>query len=301
MQPMFPPPPPPAGWPPPGPRGYPGPGPGGPVGFGSAHVPPHPVPPGRPGGPRETKAAASLALGVLSVAGTIFGVGLSLGLPAIILGALAHRDIRRSGGTATGGGLATAGILLGAMGSLLFVVWLGVVAFAVLGTGSRAGSLLPHPGLRSPVATTTSSRPGHTPVLELHSSGGALRTQLLDRASAARRAGEAVLVETTMKACDPCSEIDLTVPDPAVQDALSEVLWIRVDVGEFRSELAGLRMNEPTVPWFYLLDVRGQPRDAISADEWDDNVAENIAPVLGAFVHGKLQPRRTSWRGRTFL
>ena len=90
-------------------------------------------------------------------------------------------------------------------------------------------------------------------------------------------------------------------PIPAVQQALADVRWLRIDVGEFRSELAGLRMNEPTVPWFYLLDARGQPRDAISADEWDDNDAENIAPVLGAFVHGRLQPRRTSWRGRTSL
>jgi hypothetical protein len=302
MQPMYPPAPPPAGWPPGDDRGDRGAarGPAGPAGY-RPDVPPDPGAEGRRGGPRETKAAASLALGVLSVAGTICGVGLSLGLPAIILGALAHRDIRRSGGRATGGGLATAGILLGAMGSLLFVVWLGVVAFVVFGTSPQAASFLPHPRTTSPVAATTSGRPGHGPIVELHASGGALRTQLLDHAAAARRAGEAVLVETTMKTCDPCSEIDLTGPDPAVQEALSDVRWIRIDVGEFRSELAGLRMNEPTVPWFYVLDARGQPRDAISADEWDDNVAENIAPVLGAFVHGKLQPRRTSWRGRTSL
>lgn len=297
MQPMYPPAPPPAGWPPPG---DPGRVPQDPGGFGPG-FPPRPPPYGRPGGPRETKAAASLALGVLSVAGAICGVGLSFGLPAILLGALAHRDIRRSGGTATGGGLATAGILLGSMGSLLFVVWLGVVAFAVFGTSGHAVALLPHARESAPVAASTSARPGRSPFVELHTSGGALRTQLLDHAAAARRAGEAVLVETTMKTCDPCSEIDLTAPDPAVQAALSDVRWIRVDVSEFRSELAGLRMNEPTVPWFYLLDSRGQPRDAISADEWDDNVPENIAPVLGAFVHGKLQPRRTSWRGRTSL
>ena len=132
-------------------------------------------------------------------------------------------------------------------------------------------------------------------------SGGSLRTQLVTQVAAAHRAGQAVLVETSMSTCDPCTEIDRAAPDPTVQQAMSDVRWLRIDVGEFRTELAGLRMNEPTVPWFYLLDARGQPRDAISADEWDDNVAENIAPVLGAFVHGKLQPRRTSWRGRTSL
>jgi hypothetical protein len=117
----------------------------------------------------------------------------------------------------------------------------------------------------------------------------------------AHRAGDSVLVETSLTTCDPCKEIEQSVPDPSVQRALSDVRLLRIDVGEFRSELAGLRMNEPTVPWFYLLDARGQPRDAISADEWDDNDPDNIAPVLGAFVHGKLQPRRTSWRGRTSL
>jgi hypothetical protein len=285
MQPMFPPPPPqppPPGWYP-APQGRPEPG------------------QGRPGGTRETKAAASLALGVLSVAGTICGVGLSLGLPAIVLGALAHRDIRRSGGAVTGGGLATAGILLGSIGSFLFVVWLGVVAYAVMGTGAPGASLAPRLSDGPPGVAAKSLMPGHAAVVELHPGGGTLRTQLVAHATAARRAGQTVLVETTMKACDPCAEIDRAAPEPGIQQALSDVRWIRIDVSEFRSELAGLRMNEPTVPWFYLLDARGQPRDAISADEWDDNDAENIAPVLGAFVHGRLQPRRTSWRGRTSL
>ncbi len=291
MQPSFPAPP----SPPPGPGGWlPVAGPPG--------APQNQGRPGEPrgGGPRETKAAASLALGVLSVAGAMCGVGLSLGLPAIVLGALAHRDIRQSGGAATGGGLATAGILLGSMGSILFVVWIGIVAFAMLGSGSPSASMAPRASDLPSVPAAASQRPGR-PVVVLHSSGGTLRAQLATQTAAAHRAGEAVLVETSMSSCDPCAEIDLTAPDPGVQQALADVRWIRIDVGEFRSELAGLRMNEPTVPWFYLLDGRGQPRDAISADEWDDNDAENIAPVLGAFVHGKLQPRRTSWTGRTSL
>jgi len=299
MQPMFPPPPPPAGGPPP-----PGGGPGEAQNLGG-QVPIAPQDPGSPadlprGGSRETKAAASLALGVLSVAGAVCGVGLSLGLPAVVLGVLAHRDIRRSGGAASGGGLATAGIILGSMGSLLFVAWLVVVAFAMMGSGTPVAVFSP-PSRAVPPVVATTARPGRVPIVELHTSGGALRTQLVAQTAAARRSGQAVLVETSMKGCDPCEEIEAAVPDPGVQEALSDVRWLRIDVSEFRSELAGLRMNEPTVPWFYLLDTRGQPRDAISADEWDDNDAENIAPVLGAFVHGKLQPRRTSWRGRTLL
>jgi hypothetical protein len=275
MLPMFPPSPPPSqpGWPPEAPASPPG-----------------------AGRARETKAAASLALGVLSVAGAVFGVGLSLGLPAIVLGVLANREIRRSG--TAGNGLATAGIFLGAVGSVLFVVWVGVVAAAIGWNPMPVAARAPSP---SAMAATSATLGGRPQVVDLHTSGGALRSQLVTQASSAQQKGEAILVETSAKSCDPCSEIELAVPDPTVQDALSKVRLLRVDVAEFRTELAGLRMNEPTVPWFYLLDTRGQPRDAISADEWDDNDAENIAPVLGAFVHGKLQPRRTSWRGRTSL
>jgi hypothetical protein len=287
MQPYPPPqPPPPAsfpGWPP---QGSPPQGP-----------PPPPSPP-----PRETKAAASLALAVLSVVGAQCGVGLSLGLPALVLGILAHRDIRRAsanGRVAGGAGIATAGIILGTMGSMLFFGWLGVVAYAVFSPSSPVAATSSGPATTSPGAPVAG--PSRDPALQLHPSGGALRAQLSNQASSAQRAGEAVLVETSMASCDPCSEIEHAVPEPEVQQALAKVRLLRIDVAEFRSELAGLRMNEPTVPWFYLLDSRGQPRDAISADEWDDNDAENIAPVLGAFVHGKLQPRRTTWRGRTSL
>ena len=60
-------------------------------------------------------------------------------------------------------------------------------------------------------------------------------------------------------------------------------------------------MDESTAPWFYLLDARGEPRDAISAEEWDDNDATQIAPVLRAFVRGRLRARRHGWHHGTTL
>jgi hypothetical protein len=291
MQPTFPPippPPPPGGWP---------------------AIAPPPLP--RPDGDyyelrspriRETKATAALTLGILCLVGTVCGMGLSLGIPAIVLGALAHRDIRAAGGAARGAGFATAGIILGSIGSTVFVGWVGIVAYTMFGATPRAPARASGtPDITSPAAVSSTSHGSRGSVVELHPAAGALRAQLVSQASSAAHAGENVLVETSVATCEPCAEIERAVTDPAVLSALSKVRLLRIDVGEFRSELAGLRMNEPTVPWFYLLDARGQPRDAISADEWDDNDAENIAPVLGAFVHGRLQPRRTSWRGRTSL
>ncbi|MDF2695512.1 MAG: hypothetical protein K0S65_3895, partial [Labilithrix sp.] len=56
----------------------------------------HPYPPGRPArvAPTEIKAVLSLVLGILSMgcAGPVTGV------PAIILGSIARRDIERSNG-----------------------------------------------------------------------------------------------------------------------------------------------------------------------------------------------------------
>jgi prepilin-type processing-associated H-X9-DG protein len=60
------------------------------------------------------KAIASLLLGLSS-----FLCMFVTGIPAIILGSSAQGDIRRSGGRITGGGMATAGIVLGAVGCSL--------------------------------------------------------------------------------------------------------------------------------------------------------------------------------------
>ncbi len=76
---------------------------------------------------------------------------------------------------------------------------------------------------------------------------------------------------------------------------------MRVDVTELGAQAAALRLVTPGLPWFYLLDGQGAPRDGISADEWDDNDAENVAPVLAAFLAGELPSRRVPWRGSTAL
>ena len=46
------------------------------------------------------------------------------------------------------------------------------------------------------------------------------------------------------------------------------------------------------MPYFYRVDASARPTDALSADEWDDNTAQNMAPVLEAFVSGTLRQRK---------
>jgi len=272
---------------------------------------PMPGPPPPPqgwtaGGPvqtTDTKAVVSLVLGILSLVATFCWLGLPLGIPAIVFGALAHRDIRRSDGMAGGRGMATAGMVLGSLGSLVFVGWVGFLVFAMVSSTSAHAVPAPPPPLPPTAATTAPVTPpggwGRIHVVDLHASTAPLRSQLADEVKSARTAGETVLVETTAASCAACTEIARSMRDPPLQAVLGSVRLVRLDVREVGSELPALGMKEPALPWFYMLDVHGDVRDAISADEWDDNDAENVAPVLDAFLHGKLRSRRRPWRGTT--
>jgi hypothetical protein len=77
-----------------------------------------------------------------------------------------------------------------------------------------------------------------------------------------------------------------------MQRALADVTLVRVDVDAFEDDLHAMRVETQSVPWFYKLDDSGRPTDAINADEWDENIPENMAPVLAKFVRGTLAARR---------
>lgn len=106
----------------------------GPVGGTAAPPPPPTTAPPRPGSPApqaetNAKAVASLAIGLL--AGWIPFVAAII---AIVLGVVARREIAASGGKQHGDGLALAGILVGAVGVLLWLLIAAVFVFVfVLG------------------------------------------------------------------------------------------------------------------------------------------------------------------------
>src|SRR5215207_1308838 len=77
----------------------------------------------------ERKAIASFVLGLSSL---LFG-GFFTGLPAIVLGATARKDIDRSGGTLEGRALAATGIVGGLFGTgfgVILALWV-VSAFVI--------------------------------------------------------------------------------------------------------------------------------------------------------------------------
>lgn len=81
---------------------------------------------GQPPGETHTPATISLILGVLS----LVCLGFLSGIPAMILGRKASKEIAASQGRLGGGGLATAGFVTGLIGTILSII--GLILFVVL-------------------------------------------------------------------------------------------------------------------------------------------------------------------------
>lgn len=238
---------------------------------------------------------ASLLLGLLS----LVCIGPLAGLPAIVLGAMARRDIDRSEGRLDGRGLAASGIVMGLFGTgfgIVILLWLVGAAVApeepepvavapptpllmmpsvdeAVDEAVPARSPTPAPGVRSY---------GSLDVVDLDESRP-LRTQLGEIVRRSR--GRTVILQTVVRSSSTCADVAAALPDTRMQRALANVTLVRVDVDEYDRELKAMRVETKTAPWFYKLDAKGIPTDAISADAWEESVPENMAPVLGKFVH----------------
>ncbi|HEY2369298.1 MAG TPA: DUF4190 domain-containing protein [Polyangiaceae bacterium] len=292
--------------PPPGPPGY----------------PPYRPPPMMPVMPQamfapppqnDGKAIASLVLGILSLVGC---VGMLAGIPAIILGFMSRRDIARSGGTMGGDGLALGGIITGILSTLLsvgLIIFYVAIFAAVAATPSTytPPPYTPYTPYTVPTATVTTPpaptglKPmpytGLVKVVDLKTSGGSLRTQLALEVGAAKDDGNKTLVITTSRSCKSCDEIFTVFSNYNLQKVLWNVRVVRVDIDAFGTELAALGLDKPVQPWFFKMDDTLKVTDSISADEWDDNGAWNITPVLKAFMAGTYKKRATSDAGATVV
>ncbi|MDT9683821.1 DUF4190 domain-containing protein [Streptomyces sp. TRM76323] len=126
----------------PGPYGYPAPGaapaPGAQGGYG------YPAPAGYPGsygtyggagawgpGPANGLGIASMVIGIVSlVTCFLYGLGVVLGILALVFGIIGRKRVQR--GEANNGGMATAGIVTGAVGIVLGAVVLGLMIWAIV-------------------------------------------------------------------------------------------------------------------------------------------------------------------------
>ena len=222
-------------------------------------------------------------------------------VPAVVAGLSARAAIERSGGALRGAGLAAAGIATGLFGAATALVGMAPRSSRgsrfELARGGRARPIFaPSPRSTTAWTPTAPSVPapptaiGTIRVVDLDPE--AKRTfhqQLADEYRRAASAHETVVLMTSARWCTVCKEIEASLPDARMQAALANVDLVRADVDDFDDELRADGMLEDTLPWFYKVDAMLQPVDAISAGEWDENIPENMAPVLRSFLAGTLR------------
>jgi hypothetical protein len=265
---------------------------------------PYATRPAEPPGRAELSplAISSIAALPLSPVGSIM---------AVVFGWYARREIERSAGRLRGWGLATAGI---ALGTVVTMLW-GLAGSYWLVTQRHRADLVeeedgPAPEPRAPIGTprgapmdvspwaprhTKVRRQGEITLVDVGASTTRLADELAKQRAEAASAGETLVVMTTSGECTPCRGVDRSLADPLLQDALRKVRLVRVDVQVFGEDLEELRVPRDGVPYFYLPAPDLTPRDAVHGGEWDDDVPVNIAPVLRAFVRGTYEKRRHPW------
>lgn len=246
----------------------------------------------------DGRALPSLVLGLLSLT-----LGFPAALPALALGLAARRAIERARGGVGGYGVATAGVLTGALGSAVGMVQLAAAVALVVAAArppARLAETAPFPAEAPVVAPVEPKIAAPAPLVRGY---GALevveldarrpyRVQLGQIAERARRQSKLVVVQTSAKRCAACAELDRALPHAAMQAALRDVILVRADVETFSDDLEADRIETAASPWFFKIDAQLRPSDAMSADEWDENSPEAMAQVLGAFCRGRLRERR---------
>ena len=242
-----------------------------------------PVVPSRTDG----RAIAALFLGVASMT----CLGFLGGIPAMVIGAMSRKEIDRSQGALTGRGLAATAIVTGMFGTGLSLIVLVMLLSSAIKGGEPPSPQASEPPAHVPVAAGTRSY-GPLDVVDLDANRP-LKSQLEEIVRTATAKKRTIMLQTYVRTSKECAEVAAALPDTRMQHALTNVTLVRVDIDTFQEALRTMRVETESAPWFYKLDANAKPTDAISADEWDANIPENMAPVLRDFAHGSLGSRRS--------
>ena len=276
------------------------------------------MPPRAPDSRLNATALLALLVGIFGTICLFWGIA---GIGAIVLGFVAVHEIKRSEGRQHGRGLAIAGIALG--GLHLLALTLGLAAVFVFSAHPTA--LFGHPTPRTPRATSflpprpaatasaapVGERPGaasREPVTKTTSLGkltlvdpGGEVSELSPLVTAQQRLAtsehQKLVLWVTATDCMPCNGVSVALANRRMQDALAGVRFWRVDAADFHVERAKLGVPIDVMPGFALMSSDGAPADYVNGGEWDADIPENIAPVLGNFVRGTYRTRRNPWRG----
>ena len=263
-------------------------------------------------------ALLALVVGIFSAVCFFFFVGIA-GVTAIVLGFVALSEIKRSEGRLHGNGPAIAGIVLGVLHVGGLVIGLGLLIATQVGSkgSTRAPSVaLPHlrapampptitprapnpeqPGGKTPDSETRATKFGAVTLVDPGPAAGTLETLLREERLRADAEKQKLLVWVSSPEFPSCNGVSVALRDPRLQKALAGVRILRLNVNDYYVELGRRGVPVNVLPGFALLTPEGRPLDYVSGGEWDADVPENIAPVLGNFIHGRYVRRRNPWRG----
>ena len=130
-------------------------------------------------------------------------------------------------------------------------------------------------------------------IVRLQPNDGDLQNMLSNEAKKAVSLGQLPVVEFDATWCPPCQAIDKAMKDKneLILNAYSGTYIIRLDVDEWGWGNSGLHDFEfDGIPVFFKLDSAGyQTGEVIDGGAWEDDIPENIAPVMDKFFHGPLK------------
>lgn len=166
----------------------------------------------------------------------------------------------------------------------------GVPSASVSATSARPGDSTTPRALPRETRTTSI---GAIELVTLGADAPDLRTAIRNEVVKSQEAGRALIVFVSDEDdCAPCRGVRDALVDPAMQAALGRTRLVLVDRNAFQEELDGLGLRVDVHPMFLRFDESLSLLDAIHGGEWDEDIAVNIAPVLGAFSHGNYRARR---------
>lgn len=254
------------------------------------------------------------ALAISSLVCGLFACIPFLGLFAASLGFVAIRRIRASEGHLRGKEFAVVGISFGLFNLLVSIVmvlaWVAkepppppiAIASPSLSGGSPTTPTRPPPisggesGQMTVLNQITELQIGKIRLVDLPPTLQSLKADLNAQYKTAAENKERLLLFTTTEGCRPCMSIAANLLDPRMQTALSQARLIRVDVNVLGQELNELGVPTTKIPGFYLLGKDLSLTDGIDGGEWDNDTAENAAPILGAFFQGTYRHRREAFQ-----
>lgn len=148
--------------------------------------------------------------------------------------------------------------------------------------------------LHAPTKTVT-RREGLIVVVDVGTLVPSLAEEVAKERFEAARVGDRIVVMTTRVECSSCRFFVNNLRHPMMQTALAHVRLVRIDADAFEEDLSALKVPRERLPGFFLLAPDLFPVDGIDVGEWKSDQVSNIAPVVGAFVHGRYATRQRTW------